>query len=1128
MNSTNTKKNRIAYVVPINKSHFEFLSRQIAKIYEQDPLNFLFIGPSGFYVRQVADNVARQLGKTINRDAFRVINQYVTEILRVNNYDAEVFDRDFYTVYVTDVIEKIREEAKFSSDSQKEIILRTISKSPTIIEYIVDLFEKIWELNLYGENDDSGSELSGTYALIRDIMQNPTTPFAEILNEIIRKMEESAEKLKGRKIYDPISVYRWYVDQAEYVEQERKYLVISGFFDIPPLMRKALIKMMEKSENVIFFVWQRPLDFSFDQLDEVYNFLKASSFEIMEDFYSAKPISLHQLIRDTNRVRIPVENELFQYNYVASQVKKLLLNGVKPDEIAVVVPSSAIAKRLMEEFDEAKIPFRYSGKIPTTQSKVVQILTQPLETYFNEFKTENLLAIIESPLILDRKLTMDEIEDLFRQFGYYSTNITHSILKDKERQYEIFFRSVDKEIEETEQERAEAEIEEDVYFDKIKRLEQLKEFKSIIEKLFALLNEIDQNSGKTNFFEWYRNFILRYSKEFAKAFEQSNETHSSREVKEVSRSLGNEVNAFSKLVETINKLEDYVGKIVNIGERTKIENWKKIYRLLTVMLNSSGYRETFKSANVVDIVDLSNARFIGKRYKFFLEFTDDYYPSMDRINPLLFKTNSERSKIYEMIEERERRALILSITFSNESQFVVPLATNTGDMLVPSKYLSEFANLDNEGNKYVPTLEDIYSEIDYEIEQLKILRLEDSSQLGLSQDTFVLGGIKVEEFSYNKINAYMKCPLQFYFQQIVDIYKPGAAIENKKAIYDGLIVHRVMKKFYEQFKEKTIFEVDENQISNWIEEEYRNFYYEGIYAYSIPRRMKVENISEHLLPLMKSFVQDKKVMNIKQKTMNISGFYIEGKQGVANSRKSDELISERIVGLESDFTIHHKGYSFVARVDRIDKVSVMTNRKTKTNAKGNNAVNSGSDEGEGYAILDYKYANVKSSPIEQLMFYDWILQKSEDSPVNSGDRVYFILFSLKPKKDNGKYSYEYQYAKRQKEEDTPKIFLPVGKRGTITSYTPFDYEIFEKWLMELIGEITEKGNFVPIFLDDRMKSFINLAMGEVEESEIELVAPEGSKKTRTCRTANPKGGSNCPYEPICSMFEIHGVKLKKG
>jgi len=1125
---SNKKNGRIAYVVPVDRNHFQFVANQISEIYEDDPLNFLFIGPSGFYVRQIADNVARRVNKTINRDAFRVINQYVTEILRLNNYDAEVFDRDFYTVYVTDVIDKIQSDTKFDGDSQKQIILRTLSKSPTIIEYIVELFEKIWELNLYGDSGKTEAELTGTYALIRDIMQNPTTPFAEILNEIIRKMEQSAEKLKGRKIYDPISVYRWYVDQAEYVEPGRKYLVLSGFLDISPLIRKALMKMVEKAENVFFFVWQKPADFSFDQLDEVYSFLESAGFEIKTDFCKRRIISLKELIDNVRRIKIPVENELYQYNYVAAQVKKLLLQGERPDDIAIVTPSGSVAKRLMEEFNEAKIPYRYSGKIPITQSKVVQILTQPLETYFNEFKTENLLAIIESPLIPERKLTMDEVEDLFRQFGYYSVNLTLNILRDHEKRYEIFFRSLDNEIEEIERQKEKGEIEEDVYFETIKRLEQLKEFRSVIEKLFSILDEIDQNNGKTNFFEWYRMFILRYSKNFEKAFEASEEggfSEHSVERAEVSQSLGNEVNAFSKFVETLNKLEDYIGKIVELGERTKIEGWKKIYRLLTVMLNSSGYRETFKSANVVDIVDLSNARFLSKKYKFFLEFTDDYYPSIANVNPLLFKTNNERSKIYEMIEERERRSLILSIMFSDESQLVVPLATNTGDMLVPSKYLSEFAELENEREKFVPTLSDIYSEIDYEIEKLKFEKFEKPSSFGLADDDFIVGGVGVNEFSYNKINTYMKCPLQFYFQQVVDIYKPGGTIENKESINDGLIAHRVMNKFFGDFLKKTIFEVDKEKIINWIDEEYRKLYSEGIYAHSIPRRIKVEEISKNLLPLLKAFVRDKKVINLKQRSISVSEGYLEEESEKKPSGSKIELISEKILSLEKEFTAQYGKYSFVARVDRIDEVSALVNKNSETNGKVNDFLDDGSDEGEGYAILDYKYADIRNSAIEQLMFYDWILQKSNDSAINTGDRVYFILFSLKPD-DKGKYTYGYEYAKRQNDNDSSKIFLPIGKRGKISGYTTFDYQVFENWLMELISMITEKGSFIPVFLESDMKSFVKLAMQLVNEKGMELIAPNGSKETRNCRSASNRA-YNCPYEPICSMFEIHGVKLKK-
>ncbi|MFN4201410.1 MAG: hypothetical protein ACK4FU_09125, partial [Fervidobacterium gondwanense] len=74
--------------------------------------------------------------------------------------------------------------------------------------------------------------------------------------------------------------------------------------------------------------------------------------------------------------------------------------------------------------------------------------------------------------------------------------------------------------------------------------------------------------------------------------------------------------------------------------------------------------------------------------------------------------------------------------------------------------------------------------------------------------------------------------------------------------------------------------------------------------------------------------------------------------------------------------------------------------------------------------------------------------------------------------------------------------------------------------------ITEKGSFIPVFLESDMKSFVKLAMRLVNEKGMELIAPNGSKEPRNCRSASNRA-YNCPYEPICSMFEIHGVKLKK-
>jgi len=75
--------------------------------------------------------------------------------------------------------------------------------------------------------------------------------------------------------------------------------------------------------------------------------------------------------------------------------------------------------------------------------------------------------------------------------------------------------------------------------------------------------------------------------------------------------------------------------------------------------------------------------------------------------------------------------------------------------------------------------------------------------------------------------------------------------------------------------------------------------------------------------------------------------------------------------------------------------------------------------------------------------------------------------------------------------------------------------------------ITEKGSFIPVFLESDMKSFVKLAMRLVNEKGDGTNRSKRFKGTRNCRSASNRA-YNCPYEPICSMFEIYGVKLKKG
>ncbi|OQY08870.1 MAG: hypothetical protein B6I29_04620 [Marinitoga sp. 4572_148] len=132
-------------IIDIKRNHFKELGETILPYYKKDPMNFLFIGPSGDYVKQIAESVARKVDKTINRDAFRVINQYAVEIFKKYEPSSLFIDRDFLKSYIAkemeDLIEKEKNNPKFKN------YVKTLSKSKRSIDYLLEIFEKKWEIS---------------------------------------------------------------------------------------------------------------------------------------------------------------------------------------------------------------------------------------------------------------------------------------------------------------------------------------------------------------------------------------------------------------------------------------------------------------------------------------------------------------------------------------------------------------------------------------------------------------------------------------------------------------------------------------------------------------------------------------------------------------------------------------------------------------------------------------------------------------------------------------------------------------------------------------------------------------------------------------------------------------------
>lgn len=1125
---------RIAYVVPIDNSHFDLVASLITPLYEEEPFNFLFIGPTGFYTRQIADRVAQSIEKTFNRNAFLVINQYITELLLINNYDAEILDRGFYTIYIAKIIDELFDElnnyqehssVKLITEEQnsyksKLSLLRTLSKSNTVVQYIVEIFEKIWELELFGESNNV-LQYQELYELSQSLMKDESI-FAQVIREIVLKMKEVAQKLQSKNVYDSISVYNWYINNAKFVEKDRKYLVLSGFFDLPPLLRKSIGELLKKSENTIFFVWQKVEDKGFNQLDDIYEFLEENNFIFDYSLCKEKITSTKKILSQKKITQVNVENVYFQYQYLIKRVKSLLLEGVKPEEIGIIVPTHQHAMYIMEEFEEGGIPYRYSGKISLTESQIAKILLQPIITIQNYYRVEDLLTLIESPLIPERELTMDEIEQLFKEYNFFSVNLDPSEMKDKKKRYEAYFENLDKDIQllkeqlnldklNTENENDENDDESDMFLSRLERLRKLENFRIIMESVFKLLDNIQENKrNDVNFFDWYKNFIKDSFEKFS--FLSKGSSYSSYFSRSILRSIGKELNAFSKFVDTLNKLEIYVKKLKESSIVRELKSWDKIFKFFLVLLNAEGYRETFKSANVVDIIDISTARFLDKKYKLFVEFTDDHYPSINKINPLLYRTTNNRTKIYDYLEEIERRSLILSLIFSEQTELIFPRSTNIGEELVPSKYLYEFSR-SYEFAEFSD--EDIFKEIDYRIYELRKNAIFTKDTKKMKSEDFVVGPVEIYEFSHSKLSAYQSCPLYFYFLNVANVTRPQKFSE-RIALSNGIITHRVLKKFFEKQPIQILHNDDlKRKIEDWIREEYKSVFPEGIWKYSIPQEMKVNEISQELFPFLSDFLSSGRIINLNAKSFSAS---------TQRKTKSDKLISSSTLALEKEFKIPFGSYSLLARVDRIDKTEVWHDQACITDVPT-------------YAIIDYKFSSssVGNSQIEQLFLYDFIISRSSESVIPNGNKtnVYLIFLSTKRLKEDNSYKYTYIKSERIEGENFGKskvrYLLPIKainssnekKDNNKDNMYVYDKD-FEDWLVKLIERITKTGDFTPVFIDPNPKSFAAILQKSLPEN-LQLDIAKGSFETKKCRSKI--NNASCPYEQLCSIFEIYGVKL---
>ena len=125
-------------------------------------------------------------------------------------------------------------------------------------------------------------------------------------------------------------------------------------------------------------------------------------------------------------------DEREEAQYVIREIKKMLTNGVKEEEIAVLYRTNAQSRILEEEFLKANLPFRVVGSFYFYARKEIKDLIAYLRLIHNEKDNFSLLRIINTP---KRGIGLKTIQNLIEKADREETSIYEAITNGKELEF---------------------------------------------------------------------------------------------------------------------------------------------------------------------------------------------------------------------------------------------------------------------------------------------------------------------------------------------------------------------------------------------------------------------------------------------------------------------------------------------------------------------------------------------------------------------------------------------------------------------------------------------------------------------------------------------------------------------
>lgn len=251
------------------------------------------------------------------------------------------------------------------------------------------------------------------------------TPMDKVVVEVYHrynnKLKTSASVDFDDLLLLPVNLFKERKDILEYYQDKYRYILIDEYQDTNPVQYKLSVMLSNKYKNIFVVGDMNQSIYAFRQAD----FRNISNFE--RDFKGAKVIKLEHNYRSTNNI-LSAANEVIKHNterkdlklfsdngdgvkikymraydekheiaLVIDEIKHLLSEGYKNEDIAILYRTNAQSRAIEDVFLAKGIPYKVFGSYYFYNRKEIKDLISYLRLIYNPHDEISLRRVINTP-----------------------------------------------------------------------------------------------------------------------------------------------------------------------------------------------------------------------------------------------------------------------------------------------------------------------------------------------------------------------------------------------------------------------------------------------------------------------------------------------------------------------------------------------------------------------------------------------------------------------------------------------------------------------------------------------------------------------------------------------------------